>query len=235
MSAPTETDREFDPELFEFLRELKDNNDRDWFNANKVRYEAHVLEPALAFIEDFAPRLQQISPHFRADTRKTGGSLFRIYRDTRFSKDKTPYKTNTGMHFRHKAAKDAHAPGFYLHLAPDQVFGGGGIWHPDTKTATRIRQAIVDDPDGWRAATRQPPFSDRLDIGGDGNMLKRVPPGLPADHEFADDFRRRDYFGWAQTTETVATTAGFLDEYTRMCEAAAPLVRFICRALDLEY
>jgi uncharacterized protein (DUF2461 family) len=183
MTRATET-ASFDPELFEFLRELKANNDRDWFNANKQRYDAHVLEPALAFIEDFGYRLNEISPHFRADTRKTGG---------------------------------------------------GGIWHPDTKTATRIRQAIVDDPDGWRDATRTPPFSDRLDIGGDGNMLKRVPPGLPADHEFADDFRRRDYFGWAETSEKVATADGFLDEYTRMCEAAAPLVRFICRALDLEF
>ena len=234
MTRTTET-ASFDPELFAFLRELKDNNDRDWFNANKQRYETHVLEPALAFIEDFGYRLNEISPHFRADTRKTGGSLFRIYRDTRFSKDKTPYKTNTGMHFRHERAKDAHAPGFYLHLRPGQVFGGGGIWHPDTKTANRIRQAIVDDPDAWREATRTPPFTDRLDIGGDANMLKRVPPGLPADHEFADDFRRRDYFGWGETTEKIATADGFLDEYTRMCEAAAPLVRFICRALDLEF
>jgi uncharacterized protein (TIGR02453 family) len=234
MSAPPQTDREFDPELFDFLRELKANNDREWFAANKARFEAHVQEPALAFIEDFAPRLEQISPHFRADTRKVGGSLFRIYRDTRFSKDKTPYKTNTGMHFRHKAAKDAHAPGFYLHLSPGQVFAGGGIWHPDTKTATKIRQAIVDDPDAWRAATREPPFTDRLDIGGDNEMLKRIPSGFSADHEFADDLRRRDYFGWAEWDEGVATTAGFLDEYTRTCEAAVPLVRFICRALDLE-
>jgi uncharacterized protein (TIGR02453 family) len=234
MTAP-ETTREFDPELFEFLRELKDHNDRDWFNANKSRYEAHVLEPALAFIEDFGYRLQSISPHFRADTRKTGGSLFRIYRDTRFSKDKTPYKTNTGMHFRHKAAKDAHTPGFYLHLAPGQVFGGGGIWHPDTKTATRIRQAIVNDPERWRAATREPPFTDRLDIGGDNEMLKRVPSGFDASFEFADDLRRRDYFGWAELSEGKATTPGFLDEYTRVCEAAAPLVKFICDALDLEF
>src|SRR4051794_11111881 len=161
MTRVTET-ASFDPELFDFLRDLAKHNDRAWFNANKARYEGHVLEPALAFIEDFGYRLESISPHFRADTRKTGGSLFRIYRDTRFAKDKTPYKTNTGMHFRHKAAKDAHAPGFYLHLAPGQVFGGGGIWHPDTKTATKIRQAIVDDPERWRAATREPPFTDRV-------------------------------------------------------------------------
>jgi uncharacterized protein (TIGR02453 family) len=192
MTAPTDTDREFDPELFDFLADLAKHNDREWFAANKARYEAHVLEPALAFIEDFAPRLEQLSPHFRADPRKSGGSLFRIYRDTRFSKDKTPYKTNTGMHFRHARAKDAHAPGFYLHLAPGQVFGGGGIWHPDTPTATKIRQAIVAHPERWREATREPPFSDQLYLGGTDNMLKRIPSGFDADFEFADDLRRRD-------------------------------------------
>jgi uncharacterized protein (TIGR02453 family) len=234
MTAPTEVTREFDPELFQFLADLKEHNDRDWFAANKQRYEAHVLEPALAFIEDFGLRLHQISPHFRADTRKVGGSLFRIYRDTRFSKDKTPYKTNTGMHFRHARAKDAHAPGFYLHLAPGQVFGGGGIWHPDTQTATKIRQAIVAHPDRWRGATREPPFSEKLDIGGDDNSLKRVPSGFDADHEFADDLRRRDYFGWAELSERDATTPGFLDRYTELCAAAMPLVSFICDALELE-
>ena len=98
--------------------------------------------------------LEKISPHFRADARPSGGSLFRIYRDTRFSKDKSPYKTNVGIHFRHERAKDAHAPGFYLHIGPDEVFAGGGMWHPDTQAATRIREAIVADPDRWRRATR---------------------------------------------------------------------------------
>jgi uncharacterized protein (TIGR02453 family) len=234
MTRATDT-ASFDPELFAFLRELGENNDRDWFNASKARYEAHVLEPALAFIEDFGYRLQEISPHFRADTRKTGGSLFRIYRDTRFSKDKTPYKTNTGMHVRHDRAKDAHAPGYYLHLEPGRVFAGGGIWHPDTPTVTRIRQAIVADPDRWRAVTREPPFSDVLDLGGDDNRLKRIPTGFDAEHEFADDLRRKDYFGWAELSEKTATAPAFLDEYTRICEAGVPLVRFICDALDLEF
>jgi|SRR5215216_4210717 len=235
MIAPTEVTREFDPELFQFLAELKEHNDREWFAANKERYEAYVLEPALAFIEDFGLRLHQISPHFRADTRKVGGSLFRIYRDTRFSKDKSPYKTNTGMHFRHERAKDAHAPGFYLHLAPGQVFAGAGIWHPDTKAATKIREAIVAEPERWRAATRAKPFTERLHLGGHDNQLKRVPSGFDPGHEFADDLRRRDYFGWAELSEEIATRPGFLDEYTRICEAAAPLVKFICAALELEF
>src|ERR1700754_5124398 len=160
MRAAPEVNREFDPEFFQFLADLQDHNDREWFAANKQRYETEVLEPALAFIEDFGYRLAEISPHMRADPRRVGGSLFRIYRDTRFAKDKTPYKTHTGMHFRHAAAKDVHAPGYYLHLEPDHVYGGGGIWRPDTATAHRIREAIAAKPKQWRTATRTSPFTD---------------------------------------------------------------------------
>jgi uncharacterized protein (TIGR02453 family) len=232
MSAPEAT-REFDPEFFQFLSDLKQHNDREWFAANKARYEAEVLEPALAFIEDFGYRLQQISPHMRADPRRVGGSLFRIYRDTRFARDKTPYKTHTGMHFRHVAAKDVHAPGYYLHLGPGEVFAGGGIWRPDTPTCNRIREAIVADPKGWRAATQASPFTDHLTLGGE--QLKRVPASFDRDHEHSDDLRRKGWFGSVTLSEKTATTPGFLDEYTRICEAGAPLIRFICRALDLEF
>jgi uncharacterized protein (TIGR02453 family) len=220
----------FGPELFTFLADLRAHNDREWFAANKQRYEEHVLEPALAFIEDVGYRLQSISPHFRADPRRSGGSLFRIYRDTRFSKDKTPYKTNTGMYFRHEAGKDAHAPGYYLHLAPGEVFGGGGIWHPDTKALTRIREAIVRDPDGWRQATT---LEEGLELGGES--LKRVPSGFDKDHPLAEDLKRKDYFAWVRFSEEEATAPGFLDRYTRVCESVAPLMRFLCNALSLAY
>ena len=99
-------ERSFTPALFAFMRDLREHNDRDWFKANKQRYEEDVREPAFAFISDFAGHLQKIAPHFVADPGPSGGSLFRIYRDTRFSKDKTPYKTHTGIHFRHEKAKD---------------------------------------------------------------------------------------------------------------------------------
>jgi uncharacterized protein (TIGR02453 family) len=220
----------FGPELFAFLSELAANNDREWFTANKDRYEAHVLEPALAFIEDFGYRLQEISPHFRADPRRVGGSLFRIYRDTRFAKDKSPYKTNTGMHFRHERAKDAHAPGYYLHLAPGEVFAGGGIWHPDARALTAIREAIVRDPDGWRRAKR---LGAGLELRGDA--LKRVPSGFDKDHPHAEDIKRKDFFAWGRLSEEEATAPGFLDRYTELCQGCAPLMRFLCRALDVPY
>ncbi len=223
----------FGPELFTFLTDLRANNDRDWFAANKARYEEQLLEPALTFVEDFAPRLEKISPHLRADPRPSGGSLFRIYRDTRFSKDKSPYKTNVGIHFRHELAKDAHAPGFYLHLGPGEVFAGGGIWHPGTDGATLIREAIVADPERWKRTTRTGAFVKRLELGGD--TLKRVPPWADAEHPFAEDLKRKDFFGWAQLSEEDVVAPGFVDEYAGICRAATPLMRFLCDALDVPF
>ena len=231
--ATREKQAVFGPELFSFLQELRANNDREWFAANKHRYEEHVLEPALDFIEAFAPRLEKISQHFRADARPSGGSLFRIYRDTRFSKDKTPYKTNVGIHFRHQRAKDAHAPGYYLHIGPGEVFAGGGIWHPDTHAANRIREAIVAEPDRWRRATRAGTFARRLQLGGDS--LKRVPSWADADHPYADDLRRKDFFGSTRLSDADVLAPGFVDEYARICRAAAPLMQFLCDALDVPY
>jgi uncharacterized protein (TIGR02453 family) len=232
MTPPATSTRHelFGPELFSFLEDLRMNNTREWFAANKHRYEEHLLEPALSFIDGFRPRLEKISPHFRADARPSGGSLFRIYRDTRFSKDKSPYKTNLGIHFRHERAKDAHAPGFYLHIGPGEVFAGGGIWHPATEAATRIREAIVAEPERWRQATRS---GNRLELGGDS--LKRVPSWAPAEHAFADDLKRKDFFGWARLSESDVVAPGFVDEYARICRAAAPLQQFLCAALDVPY
>ncbi|MFC1886438.1 TIGR02453 family protein [Thermodesulfobacteriota bacterium] len=107
----------FSPETFIFLKELAENNNRHWFQENKRRYEEHFKGPAMCFIADFSEVLRKISRHFTADPRPVGGSLFRIYRDVRFSNDKSPYKTNAGIQFRHYQGKDVHAPGYYLHLS----------------------------------------------------------------------------------------------------------------------
>src|SRR5262245_14681828 len=231
--AETTTTASFGPGLFSFLVDLRANNNREWFAANKHRYEEQLLEPALAFIDAFAPRLEKISPHFHADARPTGGSLFRIYRDTRFSKDKSPYKTNLGIHFRHERAKDTHAPGYYLHIGPGEVFAGGGIWRPATEAATAMREAIVADPERWRRATRTGAFAKRLELGGDS--LKRVPPSVDPEHRLAGDLKRKDFFGGARLSESDAIAPGFLDEYSRICRAAAPFMQFLCDALTLPY
>src|SRR5262245_56455949 len=129
----------FDTALFAFLEALHSNNNREWFQAHKQRYEREVRDPMLRFIGDFGPRLWQISRRFVADARPNGHSLFRIHRDVRFAQDKRPYKTNAGAHFRHEAGRDAHAPGFYLHLEPGMVFIASGVWHPARPHLTKIR------------------------------------------------------------------------------------------------
>jgi uncharacterized protein (TIGR02453 family) len=223
----------FSPRLFAFLRELAANNDREWFAANKGRYEADVKEPALEFISAFAPRLDRISAHFVADARPTGGSLYRIYRDTRFSKDKSPYKTHTGIHFRHALGRDAHAPGFYLHLEPGQVFAGAGIWRPDTTTARRIREAIAADPARWKRVTRGKRFTATWELGGDA--LKRPPQGFAADHPLVEDLKRKDFIAMAKLKQSDVTAAGFVDDFARACAAAGPLVAFLCDAVDAPF
>ena len=137
----------FSKSTFKFLDQLAANNKRVWFEENKPRYEALVREPALEFIEAMAPALHTFAPHFRADSRKMGGSLMRVYRDARFSRDKTPYKTNIGIQFRHELGKDVHAPGFYVHIASTECFLAVGCWHPEPDALGRIRDFIAQKPE----------------------------------------------------------------------------------------
>ena len=227
------TDACFTPRTFAFLSELAVNNNREWFRANKSRYEEDVKEPALRFISDFARPLKRISPHFRADPRANGGSLFRIYRDTRFSKDKSPYKTHTGIHFRHEAYRDAHAPGFYLHIQPGHCFMGGGIWRPGGPTLRQIREAIDEDGESWKAASRDRRFRETFELAGDS--LIRAPKGFSVDHPLIEDLRRKDFIGVAPLEEDSLTSADFLDTFTRLCRAAAPYQRWLCGAIGVPY
>ena len=133
----------FPKTCFPFLRQLQKNNNREWFNANKQRYEDSIRTPALSLIEHIGPEIaEKLSPHFVAIPKKVGGSLMRVYRDTRFAKDKTPYKTNIGIQFRHELGKDVHAPGFYLHIEPGNCFIGTGIWRPESLFLNKIREFI---------------------------------------------------------------------------------------------
>ena len=221
------------PELFDFLRELTDNNNRDWFNANKARYQHDVRDPMLHLISDFAPRLKKISRHFVADPRPVGGSMFRIYRDVRFSKNKAPYKTHAAAQFRHKRGKDVHAPGFYLGLSPGEVHVGAGIWHPDSKSLKTIREAIVARPRAWKNATRGDDFQRLFELGGES--LKRGPKGFDPEHPLIEDLKRKDFVVMATLSEADAVADDFLDRYAEHCRTGAPLVRYVCKALDLEY
>ena len=223
----------FSPKLFAFLRDLTANNDRDWFKANQERYEDHLREPARAFISDFGPKLHKISPHFRADPRKVGGSLFRIFRDVRFSKDKSPYKTHTGIQFRHKAGKDAHAPGFYLHLQPGGCFAGAGIWHPDSETTKGIRDFLVDSPGRWKKITGAKRFRETFELQGD--RLKRPPRGFDPGHALIEDLKRKDFIGVHKLSQKEIVAPGFLEHYAGLCRTAGAFVKALCEASGVEY
>ena len=217
----------FSPEVFVFLRQLKRHNEREWFAKNKARYQTSIVEPALSFISGFAPYLGRISPHFVADARPTRGSLFRIYRDTRFSPDGRPFKTHVGVHFSHASGKDAHAPVFYLHLEPDSCFVAAGIWHPDNRALTRVRTAIAHDMEQWAKVRK------KLILEGD--KLSRPPRGFDASHPFIDDLKRKDFVTSVPLSEEQICSAKLMRDFVSACRKMSPLVEFTTKALGLKF
>lgn len=223
----------FSDETMPFLKALSKNNNREWFQDNKARYESSVREPALAFIEAMAPELAKISPHFRAIPKKVGGSLMRVYRDTRFAKDKTPYKTNIGIQFRHELGKDVHAPGFYVHIEQGECFIGAGIWRPDSKVLGQIREFIVDNPASWKKAKAHGPFKRNFELVGDA--LKRPPRGYPADHELLEDLKRKDFIALKPFVAEEICSPKFIKQVVTGFKQAGPLMLYLCTALEVQY
>jgi uncharacterized protein (TIGR02453 family) len=228
--------RYFTPELFSFLKELTENNDKTWWDDNKDRYRRVIQEPALDFIEDFGPKLNAISPHFVADPRSSGGSLMRPYRDIRFSKDKTPYKTNVGIQFRHVRGRDIHAPGFYLHLEPGQCFAGAGLWTPETPVARAIRQKMSDDPESWSKAAHSPEFTALWTIADhESDRLRKVPRELDPDHPYPDDLRLKSFTAGTKLTQASVTSASFTEDLVGRYALSGPYVGFLCGAIDVPF
>jgi len=216
------------PELFAFLRELERNNDRAWFAANKQRYLDVVRDPLLRFIADLGPRLAKVSKHAVADPSPVGGSLFRIHRDTRFSKDKRPYKTHAGMAF-HVGGGLHSAPLFYLHLAPGEVFTAAGLWRPEADALKRVRDRIAADPARWRRVAKACPLDD------DEQKLVRPPRGYDAEHPAIEDLKRKSYTTGCALRERDACAPGFADAFARICKSTSPLMSFLAEAVGVPY
>ena len=151
----------------------------------------------------------------------------------RFSKDKSPYKTHTGVQFRHEQGKDAHCPGYYLHLEPKRVFVAAGIWRPDGPTLQKIRELIAADPDGWRKAVGGKRFKDNFALEGDS--LKRPPRGFDAGHPSIDDLKRKDFIAVAAASQQFATGESFLKDITATWRHTTPLMRFLCDAIEVPF
>lgn len=224
----------FSQKSFRFLRGLARNNERAWFHAHKADYETHVREPFQRLLTDLQQPLTEVSPHFRADPKTIGGSLFRIQRDTRFSGDKAPYKGWQGARLFHERRREVPAPSFYVHLQPGGSFVGAGLWHPEPDTQRRIRQFIVDNPGSWKAAAHAPALRRRYTLD-DSDMLVRPPRGFPADFAFMDDLRHRNWVYWRALDDDAMTAATLRTHLSKDLHALAPFVDYLCAALDLEF
>ena len=223
----------FTDSTFKFLEQLNANNNRPWFNEHKPDYEQFVRSPALDFISAMQPHLESLSPHFTAVAKKTGGSLMRIYRDARFSKDKTPYKTNIGIQFRHLAGKDIHAPGFYVHISPNDCFIAAGIWKPSSKPLSQIREMISDNPRAWKNITTDATFKRLFTLSGD--VLKTYPRGYAKDHPMINDLRRKDFIAIHPINRADVLDPNFLTTVYQRYQVASDLMDYLCNALELPY
>lgn len=223
----------FERSTLRFLEELAANNNREWFKANKSRYEELVLDVALRFIQSMQAPLAAIAPHFTAVPTRVGGSLMRVYRDTRFSKNKLPYKTNIGIQFRHEQGKDVHAPGYYVHIDPDSVFIGTGMWHPDSDSLRAIRDRIVDKPAQWRRVRSDKTLRRHLRFGGES--LTRAPRGFDKDHELIDDIRRTSFVAVRDLDVQSCLNPRFQQKVETTFKAATPLMRFLCDSVDVPF
>lgn len=224
----------FPKDFFAFFRELKANNERPWFEANKQRFKDSVQAPMSAFIAAMGPRLAKISKNFTSDPRPNGGSMFRIYRDVRFSKDKRPYKEHAACHFRHAAGKDVHAPGFYMHFADDEVFFGGGMWMPPPDALARIREAIAKKSAAWKAVKADKTFAKIFD-GVEGEALTRPPRGFDPAHPFIEDIKKKSFFAMHESDVKTASSPKLVDEVSRVFSAASPLMKFLCGAQNVKF
>jgi uncharacterized protein (TIGR02453 family) len=221
-------------DFFAFFRELKSHNDRAWFEANKARFRESVQAPMSQFIAAMAPHLRRISRNFTADPRPNGGSMFRIYRDVRFARDKRPYKEHAACHFRHALGKDVHAPGFYMHFAPGEVFFGGGLWMPESDALAKVREAISGKAAGWRKAAHDREFVARFgSVRGEG--LARPPRGFDPDHPLIDHIKRKSFYAMQESTVAVAQSPKLVEEVAAAFRGIAPLMRFLCKAVDVPF
>ena len=221
----------FTPKTLDFLTELAQNNDREWFNAHKSDYELQVLDPALRFIEAMQAPLETISTHFVAAPKRVGGSLMRVYRDTRFSHNKTPYKTNIGIQFRHEKAKDVHAPGFYVHVEPERAFVGVGLWRPDAKALLGIRTYIRDNPAAWGKVSRDRDFTQSFQLRGD--CLTRPPKGFTADLDYIEDIKRKDFIAVHELDRLAPLEPDFSARVADLFRLALPYMRTMCKAVGV--
>ena len=222
----------FRPEAIDFLADLAQNNDRTWFQPRKAEYETLLKEPMEAFVATLAERFAAHDLPLRADPKT---SIFRIYRDTRFAKDKSPYKTHLGASFpwvEHRTDDAAvshteHANGAYFHLQPGNNYAGGGMWHATKPRLDAFRQTILDDERRVRTALEDPTFLAEFGPVESHESLKRVPPGFPPEHAMADLARAKDLVFGRRLSDDEVYSPELPEILARAYSAATPVFRFL--------
>ena len=213
----------FSEETLKFLRALRRNNDREWFKARKERYDEHVRGPMIALIERLDRDFRTFAPEIVASPKT---SLYRIYRDTRFSEDKTPLKIQVSASFRWRGLGKGEGAGLYLEVHPDWVWMGGGFWAPPQPQLVRLREHIVDT---WPEIDRIARARRFKSVLGEmtGERLTRIPRGCPAEHPAADYLKFKQFLGGREFPPDFATTTGFYPALLETYRATMPLIRFL--------
>jgi len=213
----------FTSKTLSFLRALKRNNNREWFKARREQYDAHVRGPMIAVVEQLAGDFRAFAPELIAAPKQ---SLFRIYRDTRFSSDKKPLKTHAAAVFRTRQLPKPQGAGLYFEIAPGWVWIGGGMWRPEPPELVRIRAHIDETWPEIRTITAGAAFRRRFEkLSGD--TMTRVPRGYAADHPAAEYLKFRQFYAGAAFPASLAHSREFYPTLVTTFKALMPLVRFL--------
>lgn len=227
----------FTADSLKFLRGLARNNRRDWFEARRAEYEQHVKEPMAGLVREMDLRMANFAPEMVGDPKR---SIFRVYRDVRFSSDKSPYKTHAACWFFHgdgssKVGQEAHGggAGFYFQLQPGGSFSGGGLWMPPRPALQRIRAAIAADPRRFASVVQAPALLRRLRGLSEESMLKRAPRGYDDTHPAARWLRYLSFTVGRELTDAQATSGRLTAELEKDFALMLPLVRWLNDVLGL--
>lgn len=215
-------------EGIEFLRDLKQNNEREWFQPRKPVYDEKLRGPLLELVAAVNDELKRFAPDYRTEPSK---AVYRIYRDTRFGDDKTPYKTHAAASFHHRSLGKHVSGGFYFHFSPTEFLVGGGLWKPGSKELLAIRRRISDDPDALRSVLANRSFRKLLGEMS-GEQLKRPPKGFSADDPALDLLLYKQFLASAQLDPKLIETPKALREITKRFEAIAPMVEYLNSAIE---
>jgi uncharacterized protein (TIGR02453 family) len=213
----------FSRKSISFLRAIKRNNDREWFRARKTQYLEHVHRPMVAVVDQLAYDFRAFAPELIASPKQ---SLFRVYRDTRFSENKKPLKTHAGAVFRTRELPKPQGAGLYFEIAGGWVWIGGGMWRPEPFELVRLREHIAETWPEIQSITRARAFRSRFEeLSGD--MMTRVPRGYPSDHPAGHFLKFRQFYGGAEFPASLAYSREFYPTLLTTFKTLMPLVRFL--------